>query len=56
MAEDDDKKDALRWRYICDADVLPLEFATLMSLGADRSELNRVIDSAMRGNHIETLN
>lgn len=54
--KDDDAKDAKRWRYICDCDQLPMEFAMLMSMGADRSEINKVIDSAMRGNHIETLN
>ena len=56
MDLDDDKQDALRWRYLCDSEQLPLEMAMLLSLGADRQALNTVIDKAMCGNRIESLN
>ena len=56
MDLDDDKQDAIRWRYLCDADELPLELAMLLSMGADRETLNDAVDKAMRGNRIESLN
>lgn len=56
MDIDNDVNDAKRWRFICDSDRLPIEFATLLSMGADREALNAVIDRAMCGNRIESLN
>jgi len=56
MDLDNDKQDALRWRYLCDAEQLPIELAMLLSMGADRETLNSAIDKAMLGNKIETLN
>lgn len=56
MDLDNDKQDALRWRYLCDAQQLPIEIAMLLSMGADRETLNVAIDKAMCGNRIESLN
>tara|TARA_R110000822_G_scaffold3036_10_gene13884 strand:+ start:1396 stop:1566 length:171 start_codon:yes stop_codon:yes gene_type:complete len=56
MSIDNDKQDANRWRYLCDAQILPIEVTMLLSLGAKRELLNTVIDKAMLGNTNETLN
>jgi hypothetical protein len=56
MDIDNDLQDAKRWRYLCDAEQLPIEIAMLLSMGADRETINSAIDKAMLGNRIETLN
>ena len=46
-SNDENLKDALRWRYLCNSPLIPIEFLDLLKAGASKETLDRVIDGAL---------